>query len=132
MSADFVGTGWAFPLRTDATGAIALVSDRRELEESMRLILATAYGDRPMRPEFGCGIHRFVFAPPDETTAALIAGEVRASIARWEPRVQLLGVEVTVADAATLHIHIRYAVDDGNDERNLVFPFYTIPGEGED
>jgi phage baseplate assembly protein W len=132
MSADFVGTGWAFPLRTDATGAIALVSDRRELEESLRLILATAYGDRPMRPEFGCGIHRFVFAPPDETTAALIAAEVRASIARWEPRVQLLGVEVTVADAATLHIRIRYAVNDGNDERNLVFPFYTIPGEGED
>jgi uncharacterized protein len=132
MSADFVGTGWAFPLRTDATGAIALVSDRSEIEESMRLILATAHGERPMRPQFGCGIHRFVFAPPDETTAALVAAEVRASVVRWEPRVDLIGVEVTVAGAATLHIHIRYAVKDGADERSLVFPFYTIPGEGED
>jgi phage baseplate assembly protein W len=132
MSVDFVGSGWAFPLRTDATGAIALVSDRREIEESVRLILATAYGERPMRPEFGCGIHRFVFAPADETTAALVAAEVRASIARWEPRVELLGVDVTVAGAAVMHIHIHYVVNDGNDERNLVFPFYTIPGEGED
>jgi phage baseplate assembly protein W len=130
MSADFVGRGWAFPLRTDATGAIALVSERHELEESMRLILATAHGDRPMRPEFGCGIHRFVFAPPDETTAAQIAAEVRAALVRWETRIELLGVEVTVADAATLHIDVRYSVGDGNDERNLVFPFYTIPGEG--
>ena len=68
MSEEFIGRGWAFPLRTDATGGIALVAREREIEESIRLILGTAIGERPMRPEFGCGIHDYVFAPTDATT----------------------------------------------------------------
>jgi phage baseplate assembly protein W len=47
---EFIGRGWAFPLRTDATGGIALVSRQREIEEAIRLILGTSPGERPMRP----------------------------------------------------------------------------------
>ena len=65
MSEEFIGRGWAFPLRTDATGGIALVSREREVEEAIRLILGTTPGERPMRPEFGCRIHDFVFASAD-------------------------------------------------------------------
>ncbi len=57
MSDEFIGAGWAFPLRTDATGGIALVTREREIEQSILLILGTAPGERPMRPEFGCRIH---------------------------------------------------------------------------
>ena len=129
MTDDFIGAGWAFPLRTDATGSIALVTRERELEESIRLILATAYGERPMRPEFGCGIHEFVFAPADATTAGQIALAVRQSLARWEPRIDVDDVDVTVDsdDASVLYIDIRYSVRGTNDPRNLVFPFYVIP-----
>ena len=63
MSDEFIGRGWAFPLRTDATGGIALVSREREIEEAIRLILGTSPGERPMRPEFGCRIHEYVFSP---------------------------------------------------------------------
>jgi len=75
MTADvqFLGTGWAFPLRTDATGSIALVTREREVQESIRIILGTAPGERPMRPEFGCAIHDLVFAPADATTAGALA-----------------------------------------------------------
>jgi phage baseplate assembly protein W len=131
MAGEFIGRGWASPLRTDATGSIALVSGDRELQESIRLILGTAYGERPMRPEFGCGIHDYVFAPADATTAGLIAYEVRASLLRWEPRVDVRDVDVRPdpTDPATLYIDISYAVKDTNDPRNLVFPFYVIPAE---
>jgi phage baseplate assembly protein W len=132
MSEEFIGSGWAFPLRTDATGRIALVSREREIEESMRLILGTAIGERPMRPEFGCGIHDYVFAPADSETANKIAAEVRASLRRWEPRIRVRDVVVTFdeADSSTLYIDIRYAIGNTNDPRNLVFPFYVIPEEG--
>jgi hypothetical protein len=129
MGEEFIGAGWAFPVRTSATGGIALATGDRELEEAMALILATAPGERPMRPEFGCAIHEFVFAPADATTAGRIAYEVRASLERWEPRVEVVEVEVTVdgLDAATLWIDIRYTRRGTNDPRNLVFPFYVIP-----
>ena len=125
----FIGAGWAFPVRTDATGSIALVRGEREIVESIRLILGTAPGERPARPEFGCAIHDLVFAPADASTAGQIAYQVRAALERWEPRITVDDVAVGFVDAAsgTLHIDIRYRLRAGNDPRNLVFPFYVIP-----
>lgn len=129
MSAEFVGSGWAFPLRTDATGSVALVRGEREIVESIQLILATAPGERPMRPEFGCAIHDLVFAPADAATAGRIAYEVRLSLERWEPRIELTDVVVgfDAVDDGLLLIDIRYTLRASNDPRNLVFPFYVIP-----
>lgn len=131
MSEEFVGAGWAFPLRTSATGGIALVDAERELEEAIRLVLGTAYGERPRRPEFGCGIHDYVFASADATTAGRIAFEVREALRRWEPRVDVHDVDVLfdTVDPSTLYIDITYARRGTNDPRNLVFPFYTIASE---
>jgi phage baseplate assembly protein W len=131
MSENFVGSGWAFPLRTDPTGSIALVARERELEESIQLVLATAPGERPMRPEFGCGIHDFVFAPADAETAGRLAYEVRSALARWEPRIEVNDVVVTIdlEDRGLLYIDVHYSVATSNDPRNLVFPFYMIPAE---
>jgi phage baseplate assembly protein W len=126
---EFIGAGWAFPVHTDATGSVALVTGEREVIESIRLILATAPGERPMRPEFGCAIHDLVFAPADAATAGQIAYEVRLSLERWEPRITVSDVVVRFdeADRGTLLIEIRYSLKTSNDPRNLVFPFYVIP-----
>ena len=131
MSEEFIGAGWAFPMRTDATGAIALVTRDREIEESIRLIVGTAPGERPMRPDYGCGIHDYVFASIDPDTAGRMAEAVRASLVRWEPRIEVRGVDVTIDafDRTLVYIDIRYSVGDTNDPRNLVFPFYSLPAE---
>jgi phage baseplate assembly protein W len=131
MAEEFVGTGIGFPVRTDATGSLALVSGQMEIRESIRLVLGTAFGERPMRPEFGCGIHDLVFAPSDGRTAGRAAYEVRSSIERWEPRITLHDVDVTFddGDAGTMLISVTYSVRGTNDPRNLVFPFYTLPAE---
>jgi uncharacterized protein len=130
MSELFVGAGWSFfPMRTDVTGSVALVRSDREIEEAIRIILATAPGERPMRPDFGCRIHDFVFAPADASTAGQIAFEVRSALDRWEPRIDVDDVEVTFdgADSGVLYIDITYRIRGTNDPRNLVFPFYVIP-----
>lgn len=134
MAREFIGSGWAFPLRTDQTGGIALVSNERELEESIRLILATAPGERPMRPEFGCAVHDYVFAPADAATAGDIAYAVRVALERWEPRIALEDVIVRFDEVenGTLFIDIHYTIRGTNDPRNLVFPFYVIPPHEEE
>jgi phage baseplate assembly protein W len=130
MSEEFIGRGWAFPLRVDATGGIALVGREQEIEEAIRLILGTSPGERPMRPDFGCRIHEYLFAPADGETAGAIAREVRSALRRWEPRIDVSDVQVTfdARDATLLYIDVRYAIRATNDRRNLVFPFYVIPG----
>lgn len=128
---DFVGAGWAFPMTTDATGGVALVVREREIEEAIRLILATAPGERPMRPEFGCRVHDHVFAPINAATAGAIAHDVRSALEQWEPRIDVRDVVVSFDAAATgtLYIDIQYWIRGINDPRNLVFPFYVIPEE---
>ena len=131
MAAEFIGSGLAFPLRTDATGSVALVSGDAELREAIRLILGTAYGERPMRPEFGCAIHDLVFAPANPATAGRAAYEVRLSLERWEPRIDVDDVDVDFdeQDAGIMYVNVRYRVRGTNDPRNLVFPFYSIGAE---
>ena len=134
MGQEFIGAGWAFPLRTDRTGSIALVRDQREIEESIHLILATSPGERPMRPEFGCSVHDYVFAPANAATAGDIAYAVRVALDRWEPRITLENVAVNFdgVEAGRLLIDVQYTIRGTNDPRNLVFPFYVIPRNGEE
>ena len=129
--ADFIGRGWAFPIRTDANGGIALVSSEREIQEAIRVIVSTSPGERPMRPEFGCRIHDYVFAPADSTTAAAMSAAVTDALDRWEHRIDVENVDVLFAadDPTVFYIDIHYRMKRTNDLHNLVFPFYVIPGE---
>lgn len=134
MTYDFVGAGWAFPLGVDARGGIALARRDQEVEQAIRLILATYPGERPMRPEFGSRIRDYVFRSATIDTAAELAREVEDALVRWEPRIVVESVNVTVDfdDRSRLYIDLSYSVKGTNDRRNLVFPFYTIPDDGSD
>ncbi|KAF4410875.1 MULTISPECIES: GPW/gp25 family protein [Streptomyces] len=131
MPEQFVGSGWSFPMRISPSGGIALVSGEREIEEAIQLVLATAPGERPMRPEYGCAIHDLVFAPVNEATAGRIRSEVRSSLDRWEPRIEVDEVSVTSTEPAVLYIDVRYHIRGTNNPRSLVFPFYVIPSHDE-
>ena len=128
---DFLGRGWAFPLGIGTNGGIALVAREREIAEAIRMILSTTPGERPMRPEFGCRIHDFVLDPADGTTGASIAAEVTRALTAWEHRIDVERVDVllTPEDPTIFYIDIHYRMKQTNDRKNLVFPFYVIPGE---
>ncbi len=128
--ADFLGTGWAFPVRIDARGRVALARQERDIEEAIIMILLTPKGQRVMRPEFGCQIHELIFAPNDLTTAGLAAYYVQEALAMWEPRIEVENVDVNADEQNTdrLLIMIDYSIKATHDKRSLVFPFYRIPG----
>lgn len=125
----FVGTGWAYPVSVNAVGGIATVGGVDEIEQAMYLILATTPGERPMRPEFGCPLVDFLFDPIDATTCGRVERAVEDALRRWEPRIEIVAVDV-IADRdaeARVFIDIRYVIRDTYDTRSLVFPFYLIP-----
>lgn len=125
----FLGTGWRWPVGVTATGGVAMSSGIDAVEQALYLILSTEPGERPMRPEFGARLRRFVFAAADAETAALVADETRAALTRWEPRIAVADVDVSTDsdDPSLLWVDVRYVVRHTNDRRNLVFPFYVIP-----
>jgi phage baseplate assembly protein W len=128
---DIIGSGLAFPLQVDRRGGIALARDEQDIDQAIQLILGTAPGERPMRPEFGCGVHDFVFDSIDAITVGRMEEAIREALDRWEPRIQVQTVEFDLsgADSGLLTIDIGYTVRATNTERNLVYPFYVIPAE---
>jgi phage baseplate assembly protein W len=128
---EIIGSGLAFPLQVDRRGGIALARDETDIEQAIELILATAPGERPMRPEFGCGVHDFVFDSIDASTVGRMEVAIRDALDRWEPRVAVETVEFDLSGVGEgrLMIDIGYRVRVTNTLRNLVYPFYVIPAE---
>jgi uncharacterized protein len=128
---EIIGSGLAFPLQVDRRGGIALARDETDIEQAIELILATAPGERPMRPEFGCGVHDFVFDSIDASTVGKMEAAIRDALDRWEPRVIVQTVEFNLdhVGEGRLVIDIGYRVRVTNTLRNLVYPFYVIPAE---
>jgi hypothetical protein len=111
-------------LRLDAAGNLAMTSLDDHVRESIVLILSTDRGERTLRPEFGAGLGRMVFAPVVPATAALIEHEVKTALIRNEPRIEVEGVTVTPGDQPSLLlIDITYRVRRTDTVFNLVYPF---------
>jgi uncharacterized protein len=128
---ELIGTGLAFPLRVDHRGAIALVGGEEDIEQAINLILSTAPGERPMRPEFGCAVHDYLFDVIDGETIGNVLAAIRSALTRWEPRIDIesLDSDLSEVDDGRLIITIGYRVRATNAKRNLVYPFYVIPAE---
>jgi phage baseplate assembly protein W len=127
MSYEFLGVGWKYPIQLDPTeGDIALSRYDEDVQEAIWIILSTAPGERIMRPDFGCGIHDYVFAPNNTHTAGLVRFHVEQALTRWEPRIELQEVLVQPdpATPSVLLISIQYQVRATDSRYNVVYPFY--------
>lgn len=127
---DFVGSGFDFPMGIDDQGGIRMVGGTDNIDRSIKLIMGTAYGERPMRPDFGCGIHDLLFDSTSLELLGQVQAQVVASLRRWETRADILDVSATYGDDPTvIDIQVTYRIKGNYDPRNLLVPFYVIPRE---
>jgi phage baseplate assembly protein W len=123
MADEHLGRGLAFPLRTGVRGLGESTGIAR-VEESIRMILGTQYGERIMRPAFGANLKSLIFAANNATTASLAAYYVKDALDRWEPRIDVLDVLVTNnVTQDRLDIEIRYRLRATAAEHLFVHPF---------
>lgn len=126
----FLGKGWQFPVALDGDGALAVAEYEASVRQSIWVVLGTAKGERLMRPDFGCGIYNLVFGVNSSTAAADAAEEVRDALVSFEPRIDVLGVEVEPGGGGeVLYVSIDYQIRATNTVFNLVYPFY-LEGSG--
>ena len=124
-SNDALGSGPGFPIRLDGLGGVETVRGEDRIRQSIMLILSTAKGERVMRPDFGCDIHRFAFTTLDSTSFTLIKSAVREALVLWEPRIAINDLTVNAdPDHGRLFISIEYTIRITNTRANLVYPFY--------
>jgi phage baseplate assembly protein W len=101
-------------------GGVAMVSDEAAVRQSIIMLLSTRPGERVMRPDYGCPLHRLVFNPNDRTTAGLAIHYVRQALLKWVPRIEILRLDAGSAesgfapavddDSTRLYLRLNYRV----------------------
>ncbi|MEI2704634.1 MAG: GPW/gp25 family protein [Ilumatobacteraceae bacterium] len=128
---EFLGTGVAFPVRIGPGGGLMWSAGESLVAESMWQLLATAPGERLMRPQLGCGIHDLLFANDTAATEAAVAHNVRQALISGEPRIDVLDVRVggdgDLGNVVT--ISIDYRIRENNAVHNLVYPLFVTEGQ---
>ncbi|MEG4304896.1 GPW/gp25 family protein [Microcoleus sp. D3_18a_C4] len=126
MDIDFLGVGWTLPVQLDKGEQVLMAKYEDCVRQSIWAIVNTARGERVMRPDFGCRIHDRVFAPNNSGTVGEIISDVREALMEWEPRIDVLDIDMlsNPSQPNVLHISINYQVRTTNNLFNLVYPFY--------
>ena len=106
-------------------GTVDMIEGNEAVRQALLLLIATVPGERVMRPEYGCDLHRLVFSPNDDTTAGLAMHYVRRAIERWEPRAEILRLDARANPDVSewLDITLDYRVRETQQLQSLRFSY---------
>ena len=124
---DFMGRGWAFPIRFDPkTGAVNMLSGEEDIANSLEVLFATQVGERVMQPDYGSELDAFLFAPMNKGTLTYMQSVISDAILFFEPRIVVEDITIRPASGTSefLEIRIVYRVSATNNRYNFVYPFY--------
>jgi len=65
------------------------VKDKAAIVQSITALLLTMKGERPFQPQLGCNVQKVLFEPLDYGSAGLIKSEIRNTLNRYEPRINI-------------------------------------------
>jgi phage baseplate assembly protein W len=127
---DFIGRGWAFPVKVNVKGGLSWSSGPARIEDAIWIIVSTSVGERVMRPSFGGGAHDFVFEPNSALRRGDLAAQIREALVKSEPRINVTGVRVEEQPGAPseVRVSIDYQIRSTNELFNVVYPLYIEEG----
>jgi phage baseplate assembly protein W len=127
----FLGTGWSFPPEfLLETGEVRMIGDEEDIHASLTILLGTALGERFLNPKYGLDMHDVLFEPMSTTMTTFLKDRVKNSLLIYEPRINLLSVELDTSAQfdGKVSIIVAYEVRATNSRFNLVYPFYLTDG----
>ena len=130
-SMDFLGKGWSFPPTfLSAFGSIDMVEGREDINQSLHIILSTSFGERVMRPNFGCNLKDFQFEPLNIGFLTYLQDVVTTALIYHEPRIRVDNVSIKTDDQleGKLLITVDYTIKTSNSRFNFVYDYY-LKGE---
>lgn len=75
------------------------ISDAAHVQQSIADILTTPIGSRVMRREYGSQLPDLIDAPFNDATRLLAYAATAMALMRWEPRIRLSRVQLSLGDA---------------------------------
>lgn len=96
------------------------------IKQNMRMLLLTSPGERIMFPEFGVGLHRFLFEQINDETYGQIVQKIQEQVSLHLPGVNLKGIDFITSDEDPvllpnqINIAIRYNILPLNVEDQII------------
>ena len=89
--------------------------------QSIWVILNTPKGSRVWQPEFGCNVMAYIWDLLDDKTVNTMRTEIENALTRWEPRINLEEVNVTVSPykQGTIDVSITFNYDGKDYTKNM-------------
>jgi len=87
----------------NSEGNISTVTNEKSVKQSLYMIINVARGSRIFLPDYGCRIKGFLFEPFDETTAKQLGIEIEETLKNYEPRVEIVNVNVDMDWKTTIY-----------------------------
>lgn len=94
---------------------ITLLKDEEAVKDSIKNLLLTDPGERPMQPFLGAGIRGLLFENITPGTLKLIEQKVKTTINNYEPRAELIDVLVSsIIDDNAVSIKVTFYIKNAN------------------
>ncbi len=93
------------------TKDIDVSDDYSAIENGIYNLFLFKQGERIINPEFGNSLYKYLYEPINELTANKIGNEIYSMFDRWEPRVKINDIKITMdMDRNTYYIAILYSI----------------------
>jgi len=128
---DFLGRGWSFPPSfKKELQAVEMTEKEDDIKKSLHILLTTTVGERVMTPRYGCNMEELLFESLNTTTKTLIKDKIQTSILYFEPRIDVISIELNDTNQleGEILVEIEYVVRSTNSRFNFVFPYYRNEG----
>tara|TARA_R110001583_G_scaffold8932_1_gene42128 strand:- start:12116 stop:12538 length:423 start_codon:yes stop_codon:yes gene_type:complete len=87
--------GVSFPVVEGVGGFFAKTDGAQTTMSGLKQLLLTSKGERVMNPEFGTSLRKSVFEPFTSDLMASLKSEIRFSINKYHPEVEILALEMS-------------------------------------
>lgn len=99
-----------------------LVVDLDHIYQSIQDIVTTPVGTRIMRREYGSLVFQLIDGPFDDILQMQLYAAIATAIIRWEPRVSLHSVSLSIADLGAYVLDLNFTLVDNNQLSSIRVP----------
>jgi len=122
-----VAVGLALPINIMRGKFKSTYTTTDQARTNLKNLLLTIKGERVFQPDFGTNLYKVLFEPNTEFLRDNIREEIKSSVSKWTPYINLKSIQVSGQDN-TVRVKIDYSVSPSNFGSSITLEFDLSTG----
>ena len=108
------------------TRDVATKTDDNAIRGAIRNLIFTKNYERPFQPDLGCQVHNLLFENMDPLTLIVAQRVIEDAITKYEPRIQLMSVQITPSESNDMYIQVEYIIKNTQQPATFTTTFTRV------